>query len=116
MKFNIKENAITVDDAMEALKEKFGSKYQVTERQKGVIAVAKSKTCSALVFPLKNKLIVKGGFPTLLGQMGFTVGVVALGVILPLLVYYIFYNKQMKAMEKEVGEFLKEKYKEIITN
>jgi len=116
MKFKIKENSITVDEVMEALKEKYSGKYQVGLRQKGVIAVTKNKTCSALVFPLKNKLIIKGGFPTLLGQMGFTIGVIALGVIPPLLVYYFFFNKKMKAMEKEVGRFLQEKYKDEIIN
>jgi len=114
MKFIVKENTITIDDVMEQLKEKYAGKYQVGLRQKGVIAVTKNKTCSALVFPLKNKLIVKGGFPTLLGQMGFTVSVVALGVVIPLLIYYLFFNKKMKAMEHEVGNFLLEKNKEII--
>ena len=116
MKFKIKENSITIDDVMEVLKEKFGNKYQVKLRQKGIIAVAKSKTCSANVFPLKNKLIINGGFPTVLGQMGFTVSVVALGVIPPLLVYFLVFNKKMKVMEKEVGEFLKEKYNDKIIN
>jgi len=114
MRFAIKENSITIDEAMEVLKEKYNNKYHVRYRQKDIIAVAKNKMCSALVVPLKNKLVITGGFPTLPVHIGFTLSVILLGVIPPLLVYYFYLHKKMKAMEKEVGGFLKEKYNDKI--
>ena len=114
MRFKIQENSISEDELMSALQDEFGVKYLVKKRQKGILAVVKSKTCAALVVPRKNKIIVNGGFPTMAGQMIFTILMVGLGILIPLIIYFIFFHKKMKEIEKEVGNFLKEKYKDKI--
>ncbi|MGV6828890.1 MAG: hypothetical protein ACWA45_05785 [Flavobacteriales bacterium] len=114
MKLKIQENAIDFEELKKVLKNEFGMKYQVKKRQKGIIAVAKNKTCAALVVPTKNKLIINGGFPTMVGQIIFTLLMIGLGILIPLIIYFIFFHKKMKEVEKEVSSFLKEKYKDVI--
>jgi hypothetical protein len=45
------------------------------------------------------------------GQMIFTLLMVGLGILIPLIIYYLVFHKKMKVVEKEVGEFIKEEYK-----
>ena len=116
MRLKIQENSIDLEELKNVLQDEFGMKYQVKTRQKGMLAVVKTKTSAAIVMPMKNRLIINGGFPSMKGQILFTIIMVAAGILIPLIVYFIFFHKKMKEIEKEVGDFLKEKYKDQIIN
>jgi hypothetical protein len=111
MKIKTQENAIDIDDLQLQLVNHFSGKYEVTSRGKGMLAVAKSKTIGATVLVRKKSLIVNGNFPTMKGQMIFTVLMIALGIVIPLIVYFLVFHKKMKVVEKEVGAFIKQQYK-----
>lgn len=111
MKLKIRENSISIDDLNSTLSEHFSSKYDVIKRNKVMLGVTKTKNIGAVVIPNKKWIAVNGNFPTMERQMIFTVLMVALGILIPLIVYFVFYHKKMKAVENEVGEFLKTHYK-----
>jgi len=110
MKLKIKEDSISVVDLKEAVGKRFEGTYKISDRNKGMIAVAKSKSIGAVILVQKKSVIVNGNFPTMAGQMIFMLLLVLLGILIPLLVYFIVFHKKMKAVEKEVVAFLKEHY------
>jgi len=62
----------------------------------------------------KNNIIVNGNFSTMKAQIIFTLFFVLIGIIIPLIVYFLVFHKKMKVVEKEVGQFIKDHYKELI--
>lgn len=112
MRIKIQENAINIDDLKQKLVERFSGKYDISNRDKNILVVAESKTIGALVIPLKKSIAINGNFPTMKGQMIFTILMVALGILIPLIVYFAVYHKKMKAVETEVAEFIKSYYKD----
>ncbi len=114
MKIKIQENAISRDELMDKLKKNFGDKFKISPRGKGVIVVAKTNLIGAVVLVRKKSLIVNGNFSTMTAQIIFTITLVLLGFLLPLLIYFIFFFGKMKKVEKEVVTFLKAHYREII--
>lgn len=113
MVLKFKENSVNISDIKNALTKKFGEKYIVTSNGKSVV-VAKSKTIGAIVFVMPSKINVVGNFPKKWMSILFTFSVIGLGVLVPLLVYYLVFHKKMKTLEKEVGGFLKEKFSDNI--
>lgn len=111
MKIDIQENAIDIDDLQLKLAEHFSGKYEITSRNKDILEVAKSKTCGALVILRKESIVVNANFPTMAGQMVFTLLMIGLGIVIPLIIYFLVFHKKMKVVEKEVGEFIKANYK-----
>jgi len=114
MKIKIEDNSVIESELKAALQERFGDTYLVKNRQKGIIAVAKSKTFAALVVVRKNRIFVNGGFPSMIKQMVFTLIFILLGILIPLILYFIFYHKKMKEIEKEVAGFIQERYQDKI--
>ncbi len=112
MKLKIRENSISIDDLNSTLSQHFAGKYKVIKRNNVMLGVAKSKNIGAVVIPNKKWVAINGNFPTMERQMIFTVLVVALGILIPLIVYFAFYHKKMKAVETEVAEFIKKQYKD----
>jgi hypothetical protein len=45
--------------------------------------------------------------------MLFALTLILLGVLIPIIVYFAVFNKNMKAMEKEIGDFLQEEYQTV---
>lgn len=114
MKIKIKEHAISPNELKLVLSEKFENKYQISNRRPDIIVVAKTKTIGALVFVKKNKIVVGGNFSTMKAQIIFTLLVVLLGFIIPIIVYFFVFHKKMKLVEKEVEEFIIQNFKELI--
>jgi len=110
MKLKIKEGSIDAVQLKAAVKNHFEGTYEISDRGKDMIAVAASKTSGAVIMVRKKSIIVNGNFPTMMGQMIFTLLVVLLGFLIPLIVYFAVYHKKMKAVEKDVAAFLKERY------
>lgn len=115
MKIKIKENTIQSEALANTLSEEFSNLYQVFQKNKTLIVISKTKIIGAKVIVQKNSIVVVGGFPNAITQLIFTFLFFLLGIILPLLCYFIFLNKKMKHVEKEVATFIKENYRaEII--
>lgn len=116
MKIKIQENAIKIDELKHKLTERFSGKYDVSARGKNMLVVAQSNTIGASVIPLRKSIAVNGNFSTMKAQIVFTILIVALGILLPLIVYFLVYHKKMKAVETDVAEFIKVYYKDKIAS
>lgn len=115
MKLTIKENTINPTELKRTLTDEFSNKYTVTATIPTLTVVAKSKIIGTKVILRKNSLHVVGGFPTTFVQLIFTLLFVLLGIVIPLILYFIFLHKKMKSFEHEIATFIKENYKaEII--
>jgi len=110
MKLKIKEGAIDAAQLKEVVTKQFEGTYTISERSNGLITVAASKNIGAVILVRKKSIIVNGNFPTMGRQMAFTLLVVLLGFLIPLLVYFLVFHKKMKVVEKDVVAFLKEHY------
>lgn len=113
MKINIKPDSVNWEDVKEKLQAQFPA-YIVKQRSKGFLIVAKSGSIGANVLVRKKNIMVAGNFPTLGGTIIFTLSIFFLGVLIPLIVYYAAFNSKMKALENEVGAWLKEAYADSI--
>ena len=110
MKIKTEANAIDYNELKAALEEHFQGKYTFKERSKNFVVAAKSKTAGANILVRKNAVMVNGNFPTMGGQMLFVLTILLLGVLIPLIVYFAAYHKKMKAVENEIGDFIKDRY------
>ncbi len=109
MKIDIQENSINIIALKVKLAEKF-PQYKISLRNKMLINVAKTNTVGCVVMVHKNKLIVNGNFPTMGASIAFSVFLVLLGIIIPLIIYFAVFHKKMKEVEKEVVDFVKKEY------
>ncbi len=76
--------------------------YKIYPRQ-SFLVVEKTGMVGANVVVRKNKIIVVASFPNMGLQIGFVLAVVFLGVLIPLVLYFIFVYSKQSAVEKEVG-------------
>ncbi len=112
MRIKIQENSIDPNELKAALEEKFAGEYTVTFRSPKLIVVAKNKTVGATILVRKKSLIVNGNFATMGMQMLFVMGILLLGVLIPIIIYLVTVQRKFKAMEKEVGAYIKEDFKD----
>lgn len=110
MKINIKENGINIADLRAELQEAFSGKYEIKNRGPKMLVVAKSNIIGVTILPRKKSLIVNGNFSTMGAQMIFVLVLLLLGFLIPLIIYFAVFHKEMKAIEREVCDFIKEKY------
>lgn len=110
MKIKIKENVLTRDELMKTLSEALSDKYSLSYRGKYMIVIAKTKIIGCTVMIRKKSILVNGNFSTMKAQIIFTLLVVLLGFIIPILVYFLVFHKKMKVVEKEVAKVLKDNY------
>ncbi len=113
MKLKIKENSVTLQEVKEALEKEFGNKNKVGNYYSKVVSVAKSKLIGANDFVFKNKIIVKRTFPTIVTNIIIVLCFILPGIVTPL---FLVFHKKMKAIEKEVGDFIKKEYSDILIN
>lgn len=114
MVLKIKENSIDITELKRTLLEEFGDMYKISNRGKAVIVIAKNKTIGATVTLVKKKIYVVGTFPKLWMGIVYMLTLIALGILIPLALYFTFYHKKMKTVEKEVVAFIKEDYADKI--
>ena len=108
MKITTKE-AVTADQLKEKLTKQFPD-YVVSNRTKTILVVKKTSSAAALVVVGNGKVTVNEGFATMGGQMAFTFSLLLLGILIPLIVYFIAFFPKQKAVRNEVGEFIKGQY------
>ncbi len=67
-------------------------------------------TIGSNVLLKKDKIIVVGNFPSMGLQMLFTLSVVLLGFVIPIIIYFAAFHGKFKALEKEIAEYLQKEY------
>jgi hypothetical protein len=80
--------------------------YKLYMRGGKLLIAEKSAAVGATLLFRKDKVIVNGNFPNMGVQMIFILAVLFLGILVPLLVYFVTVYKSQKASEKEVGAAL----------
>lgn len=109
MKFNIEPNTITYEELQTKLQLKFPD-YTFKMRGKQFLVASKSNTIGTNIVLRKNKMHVVGNFPTVGGTMVFVLSFVLLGILIPLIIYFVAFHTKMKALEKEIGAYLQQEY------
>lgn len=106
MKIKIQPGTLTLDILKARVSNQFPD-YKIINRNKKFFVVKKSNTEGANVVLKKNCIFVVGNFPTTGGQILFSLSIFLLGIILPLIIYYIKFYKKIKRVENELGNFIK---------
>ncbi|CAN5203642.1 hypothetical protein BH09BAC5_BH09BAC5_28570 [soil metagenome] len=96
---------LTIEQVKESIAQQF-PQYPLSMRTPKLLIVKKTGTAAAMVMVRKDKIIVNEGFPTMGGQMMFTLSMLLLGILIPLIIYYTAFFPKQKALTKEVGAFL----------
>lgn len=109
MKIQIKK-----DFTIAELKQKIDAafpQYTTSVRQGRILVVKKSGSAAALIFGgTRGSAQVKESFPTMGQYMLYTLLLILLGIIIPLIVYYIAFYPAQSAIRNEMAEFLKKEY------
>ena len=77
--------------------------YKFTKRSKKFFVAEKTAAVGANVVVAKNKVNVVPNFPNMGLQMVFILCVVFLGILIPLIVYFVTVHGKQKAAAAEVG-------------
>jgi hypothetical protein len=77
--------------------------YKLYMRGGKILVAEKSAAVGATLFFRKDKVVINGNFPNMGVQMVFVLALVFLGILIPLLIYFLTVYKSQKASEKEVG-------------
>jgi len=109
MKVLIKPDSVSFDGLKSKLETQFPA-YKFTIRSNNFLVCAKTGIIGANVLLKKDNIIVAGNFPSMALQMLFTLCVILLGVIIPLIIYFAAFHKKFKALEKEISEYLQKEY------
>ncbi len=109
MRFNITPNSVNYDELQTKLTAKF-PQYTFKMRGKQFLVASKSSSVGANIIIRKNKMNVVGNFPTMGGQIIFSLCLVLLGFLIPLIIYFIAFHSKFKVLEKEIGAYLQEEY------
>lgn len=107
MKFNIQPDSVNLEDLKVKLEQKFPD-YKIFFRAKNFLMVQKSGVAGANVVLRKNKLMIAGNFPTIGASMVFTLSILLLGVLIPIIIYFAGFFPGQKKVENEVAAFVKE--------
>lgn len=107
MKIDIQPGAISFEELQSKLEQRFPN-YSFKVRAKNFLVAAKSGSIGANILLRKNKIQVAGNFPTMGGQMIFILCILALGFLIPLIVYFAAFHGKMKALEREIVAYLNE--------
>ena len=109
MRFKIEPNSIEFEDLKSKLEAQFPD-YTFKVRQKNYLVCAKSSTIGTNILLRKTRLIVVGNFPSMLGSLIFVAAILLLGVLIPLVLYFVVFHTKMKKLEKEIADFLAQEY------
>lgn len=101
---------VTIDQVKASIEQNLPH-FQVSMRGGSILVVKKTNTAAALVMVRKNKIIVNEGFPSMGGQMLFTLSMLLLGILIPLIVYLTAFLPGQKAVCKEVAGLLSTQFK-----
>lgn len=80
--------------------------YKLYMRGGKILVAEKSPAVGATLFFRKNKVVVNGNFPNMGIQMVFVLALLFLGILIPLVIYFLTLYRSQKASENEVGAAL----------
>lgn len=80
--------------------------YKLYMRGGKILIAEKSAAVGATMFFRKDKVVVNGNFPNMGVQMLFIFALLFLGILIPLIIYFLTVYKSQKASEQEVGAAL----------
>lgn len=109
MKILIPENQVTFEQLKADVESQF-PQYTFKVKSKNFLVARKNGSTGANILLKKSKLLVNGTFPTMGGMMLFMLCIILLGVLIPLIVYLIVFQKNQKTLETELGYYLQQKY------
>ncbi|MEA1873590.1 MAG: hypothetical protein U9N51_04045 [Bacteroidota bacterium] len=107
MKIKIRPNTVSQEEIHDKLSMNFPD-YDVVKKSKRVLIVRRNKIAGCDVILRKKSIYVLRNFPSRGSKILFILSMFLLGIIIPLLVYYIAFHRKQKRVEKEVGRFLQE--------
>jgi hypothetical protein len=102
----IKDRETHLEFIEEKLREKLPS-YSYNMRGKKILVARKTKLSAAIIFRKKKRIQVSGNFPEFYFSMIFAVVTVLFGVLIPVILYFIFIHRRLKRAEREVAETLR---------
>jgi hypothetical protein len=108
MKFTVIKKP-TFEAIKTALSEKF-PEYDLKMQGKSQLIVKKSASCAVVILIRSNKVIVNGNFPSVGTRLIFTLSMLFLGILIPLIIYLVTFHKKFKVMEKEIVTFLEPEF------
>jgi len=112
MRIKIEPNSLSFEELKVALVTKFPD-IELMERNKNFIVANRGMLVGCNIVLRRRAIVVAGNFPKQSQQMLFSIAVVMLGFIIPLLVYFVSYHQKFKKFETEIGDFLKSKYENV---
>lgn len=113
MVLNIRENSIDSTELKQRLIDEFKDDYTISQRSTFGVVLAKTNIVGVTVILKKDSMYISGNFPKSWMLMVYTFSLIIL-FFTPLIFYYLFLHKKMKAEEKKVGDFIKLAYANTI--
>jgi hypothetical protein len=107
VKIKIKPNTVNIEEVQDKLNMHFPD-YNVVKKNKRALVVKKNKIAGCDVILRKKSIYVLRNFPSLGSKFLFGLSIFLLGVIIPIVVYYIAFHRQQKHMEETVGNYLQD--------
>lgn len=80
--------------------------YKLYMRGGKILIAEKSAAVGATMFFRKDKVVVNGNFPNMGVQLLFVFALLFLGILIPLIIYFVTVYKSQKRSEQEVGAAL----------
>ena len=80
--------------------------YKLYMRGGKILIAEKSAAVGATLLFRKDKVVVNGNFPNMGVQMVFVLALLFLGILIPLIIYFVTVYKSQKNSEQEVGAAL----------
>jgi len=114
VKIKIIPNTVSQDEIYNKLSVHF-SDYDVIKRNKRVLVVKKNSIAGCDIIFRKKSIYILGNFPTWSSKFLFGLSVFILGVIIPIIVFYIAFHGKQKQVEKTIGNYLQESLNESVT-
>jgi hypothetical protein len=84
--------------------------YEVFVRNNGRIVVKKNFVTGCFIKIYRRSIKINGNFPDLKLQILFYSGVILMGVVYPLLIYFLYFYRRFRNFEEEVGKKLRKEY------
>lgn len=101
------KHSLTSEDIIAAIQQK-NTAYNLLQIGNRLIIVKFNFLVAAVVSIKKKHISINGNFPYFYVSLIFAIVVIAIGIIIPLVLYFIFLYPKMKRAEREICEILRQ--------
>ena len=84
--------------------------YTYKTRGKHILIAKRSMLAAAVIHVKKKRISVSGNFPEFYMSLIFALVTVLLGLIIPVILYFIFIHGKMEKAEKEIAAGLRQEF------